>query len=306
MERLFEALFLGLSSGAIYALIALGLVVVFRGTGHLNFAQGELATLAAYGAWIITTWTLPFVDWDLPIWVGALGAIAFGFVLGAATEILVVRPLVKKSQLAVFVALIAIFLGINALDSGRWGAPPPEAVDSLFPNDPTDFVRLLGTVWWYRDMGTLAVTLVVAGLLFLLFTKTKVGLAMRAVASNAESGRLVGIPTNWILAGSWGLAGALAALAGVIVAGDRGQVTPIMMFTVFVYAAAAATLGGLDSPLGAVVAGLTIGVAERIAAEFAPGWIGEEMRLSVAVLAMFVVILFRPTGLFGTEKVERV
>jgi branched-chain amino acid transport system permease protein len=306
VDRFFEALFVGLSSGAIYALVALGLVVVFRGTGHLNFAQGELATLAAYGAWVVTTWTLPIVDWALPMWVGTIGGMAFGFGLGAGTEMLIVRPLAKKSQLAVFVALVALFLGINAVDSGRWGAPPSEAVESLFPNQPTDFVRLLGTVWRYRDIGTLAVTLIVGGLLFLLFTKTKVGLAMRAVASNPDSGRLVGIPTNWILAGSWGLAGALAALAGVMVAGAQGQVTPIMMFTVFVYAAAAATLGGLDSPIGAVVAGLTIGVAERVAAEFAPGWIGEEMRLSVAVLCMFIVILFRPSGLFGTEKVERV
>lgn len=306
MDRFFEALFLGLSSGAIYALVALGLVVVFRGTGHLNFAQGEMATLSAYGAWVVTTWTLPFRDWQIPLWLATLAGLVFGFALGAATELLVVRPLSKKSPLAVFVALIALFLGINALDSGRWGAPPSETIDSLFPNEPTDQWELLGTVWRYEDIGTLVVTLVVTALLFLLFAKTKVGLAMRAVASNPESAKLVGVPTGWILAGSWGLAGALAALAGVLVAGSQAQVTPIMMFTVFVYASAAATLGGLDSPIGAVVAGLGIGVVENLAAEYAPGWIGQEMKLSLALLCLFVVLLVKPSGLFGTAKVERV
>jgi branched-chain amino acid transport system permease protein len=142
--------------------------------------------------------------------------------------------------------------------------------------------------------------------LFVLFQKTKIGLAMRAVASNTESGKLVGIPTGWILAGSWGLAGSLAALAGVMYAGIQGNVNPILMFTIFVYGSAAATLGGLDSPLGAVVAGLGIGIVENQAAEWAPGWIGQEMKLSVALLCIFVVLLVRPSGMFGTARVERV
>jgi branched-chain amino acid transport system permease protein len=305
MDRLLDAIFLGLSSGAIYALVALGLVVVFRGTGHLNFAQGEMATLAAYVTWVVTTWTL-FGDWDVPLWVATIAGMIVGFAIGAATEVFIVSPLSKKSQLAVFVALIAIFLGINAFDTGRWGAPPPEDMDSLFPNEPDDFVRLGGAVWRLEDIGTLVVTLVASALLFLLFGKTKIGLAMRAVASNPESSKLVGVPTKLVLSGSWGLAGALAALAGVMVAGAQAQVTPIMMFTIFVYASAAATLGGLDSPIGAVVGGLSIGVVENIAAEFAPGWIGQEMKLSVALLCIFVVLLVKPSGLFGTEKVERV
>ena len=132
----------------------------------------------------------------------------------------------------------------------------PEEIDSLFPNDPDDFVRLFGTVWRWEDIGTLVVTLVASALLFLLFAKTKVGLAMRAVASNPESSKLVGVPTKLDPRRLVGLAGALAALAGVMVAGAQAQVTPTMMFTIFVYASAAATLGGLDSPIGAVVGGL--------------------------------------------------
>jgi branched-chain amino acid transport system permease protein len=305
MDQFFEAVFLGLSSGAIYALVALGLVVVFRGTGHLNFAAGEMATLSAYVTWVVTTWTL-FGDWQVPLWLATIAGMVFGFALGAATEVFIVSPLARKSPLAVFVALIAVFLGINAFDSGRWGAPPPETMPSLFPSEPDDYVRLLGTVWRWDDIGALALTLVVTACLFVLFGKTKVGLAMRAVASNADSSKLVGVPTRWILAGSWGLAGVLGALAGVLVAGAQTQVTPVMMFTIFVYGSVAATVGGLDSPLGAVVGGLGIGVVESVAAELFPEWIGQGMKLSVAVLCMFVMLLVKPSGLFGTAKVERV
>jgi branched-chain amino acid transport system permease protein len=305
VERLLDAVFLGLSAGSVYSLVALGLVVVFRGTGHLNFAAGEMATLCAYITWVVTTWTL-FGAAGLPLWLATLAGMAFGFALGAATEVFIVSPLSKKSPLAVFVALIAILLGINALDVGRWGAPPSEEIDSLFPNEPDDFVRVFGAVWRWEDIGTLIVVLVTSALLFLLFGKTKIGLAMRAVASNSESSRLVGVPTKLVLMGSWGLSGALGALAGVMVAGAQAQVTPTMMFTIFVYASAAATLGGLDSPIGAVVGGLSIGVVENVAAEYAPEWIGQEMKLSVALLCIFVVLFVKPSGLFGTEKVERV
>ena len=300
MDRFFDALFLGLSSGSVYALVALSLVVVYRGTGHLNFAQGEMATLSTYIAWIFA------FDHGVSLVLATLIGMVFGFLLGATVEITLIRPLAKKSPLAVFVATIALFLGINALTTGIWGAPPDEAIDSLFPNDPEDFWRVAGTVWRYQSIGIFVVTLVITGLLFLLFQKTRFGLAMRGVASNPDSARLVGIPTGRILAGSWGISGALGALAGVMVAGLQGQVTPTLMFSVFVYASAAAVLGGLDSPGGAVIAGLSIGIVENMAAEFSQDWVGQDMKLAVALGCIFVVLLFKPSGLFGTSKVERV
>lgn len=299
MERFFEALFLGLSSGAIYALVALGLVVIFRGTGHLNFAQGEMGTLSAYVVWMLN-------DAGVTLILATLLGMLFGFGFGAATELTIVRPLAKRSVLAVFVATIALFLGINAYTTGIWGAPPDEALDSLFPNDPDDFARIFGAVWRYQFIGALVVTLVMAGLLFLLLQRTRFGLAMRGVASNADSARLVGVPTGRILSGSWAIAGALGALAATLHAGNQGQVTPILMLTVFVYATAAATLGGLDSTGGAVIGGLLIGVVENLAAEYFEDWVGQEMKLAVALLCILVVLLVRPSGLFGTAKVERV
>ena len=299
MERFLDAVFLGLSSGAIYALVALSLVVVFRASGHLNFAQGEMGTLSAFIAWA-------FYDAGVPLVIAALLGMAFGALLGGATEVVIVRPLEKKSPLAVFVALIALFLGINALTTGIWGAPPAEEIGNLFPNDPEDFWRIGGGVWRDRDIGALVVTLVITGLLFFLFQRTRFGLAMRGVASNAESARLVGVPTSRVLIGSWAIAGAIGAIAAILVAGNQGQVTPIIMVTIFVYGSAAATLGGLDSPGGAVIGGLLIGIIENLAAEFSQEWVGQEMKLGVALLVIFVVLLVKPSGLFGTAKVERV
>jgi branched-subunit amino acid ABC-type transport system permease component len=168
-----------------------------------------MGTLSAFFAW--------WVDKGAAAAVGAIG-MAFGFLLGAATEVAIIRPLARRSVLAVFVATIALFLSM--LSAGVWGAPPDELVDSLF-NDPDDFVRLFGTVWRYKDIGTLAVTLVITGLL-LLFQKTRPS-AMRGVASNNDSARLVSIPAGRILARSWAIAGALGALAAVLVAVSRAR-----------------------------------------------------------------------------------
>jgi branched-chain amino acid transport system permease protein len=299
MERLLQYVFDGLSLGSIYALLALGLVVVFRGTGHLNFAQGEMAMICTFFTW-------QFHAWGLPLVVSVLLGMVTGFVLGAGVEVSLIRRVAKKSEAGVFVVSIAMFLGFNSLAGMIWGNLPPEEMPSLFPDEPNDFVKIFGAVWRYEYIGIMIVALLLMGLLFLLFAKTKFGLAMRAVASNPESARLVGIPTGVVLAASWGIAAAMGALSGAMVGGLAGELTSLLMFTPFIYASASATLGGFDSPGGAVIAGLLIGVGEQLAAGYAPGWIGQELRLGVALVTIFVVLLFKPSGLFGSTKVERV
>jgi len=299
MERFLQYIFDGLSSGAIYALLALGLVVVYRGSGHLNFAQGEMATFSTFIVWQLH-------DWGLPLVLATLFGMVIGFGLGAGIEVSLIRPVAKKSVGAVFVISIALFLGLNSLSASIWGALPPEQLPNLFPDHPDDFVRIFGAVWRYKSIGVLVVALALTGLLFLLFQRTRFGLAMRSVASNPESARLVGIRTGTILMASWGIAAAMGALSGTLVAGNNGQVTPGLMFGVFIYASAAATLGGFDSPGGAVIAGLSIGVIENLVAGYQPDWIGQELRLSVALVIIFVVLLFKPSGLFGSAKIERV
>ena len=299
MARFLQTLFDGLSSGSIYALLALGLVVIYRGTGHLNLTQGEVAMFAAFVAWQVHAW-------GIPLGIAIFGGIVFGFVVSAITEVAIVRPLQQKSEFAPLVAMIAIFLMFSSLASAIWGAGRPEIMPSIFPSDPDDFVRIFGATIRIEILGIMLVSAALYGLLMLLFNRTKFGLAMRGVASNLESARLVGVRTGQVLTLTWALAGALGAVAGILVASRVGEVTPGLMFTYFVYGAAAAALGGFDSLGGSVVAGLGLGVAERVAADYVPNWIGNQMALSVALLTMFVVLVFRPAGLWGSERVERV
>jgi len=299
MERLLQYVFDGLSFGSVYALLALGLVVVFRGTGHLNFAQGEMATMCAFLVW-------QFDHMGLPLVLSTILGMVCGFLLGAGVEVAMIRKVAAKSQGAVFVVSIALFLGLNSLTGLIWGAAPAEVMPSLFPHAPDDFVRIMGAVWRFEYLGVLVVALAMMGGLFVLFSRTKFGLAMRSVASNPDSARLVGVPTGVVLASSWGIATAMGALSGTLVGGINGELTPGLMFSVFIYASAAATLGGFDSPGGAVISGLAIGVGEQLVAGYAPGWVGQDMKLAVALITIFVVLLFKPSGLFGSSKVERV
>lgn len=308
MTDFFNYVVTGLSDGSIYALIALGLVIIYRGTGHLNFAQGEMALFATYCVY-------QFGEWGVPIWIALFFGMAVGFVVGAAAEVALVRPVGKKSPFAVFIVTIGLFTFLNWVDGAIWGGqqlPNTSAgskqshFPSLFPNAPEDQWKPFGVVVRYERVGILALVLVITGLLFLLFNKTKFGLAMRAVASNSESAKLVGIRTGTVLMVSWGLAAAIGAVGGVVMAGLTLTVNLGLMFTIFIYGSAAATLGGFDSPGGAVLGGLIIGVVESLAAGYAPGWIGQDMKLGVAFLVIIGVLLVRPAGLFGTEKVERV
>ena len=304
LQRLFD----GLSEGSVYALLALGLVIIYRGTGHLNFAQGEMALFCTYVVYQLG-------EWGVPIGFALILGMLVGFVLGAVTEVALVRPVAKKSQFAVFIVTIGLFQLLNWLDGAIWKDQPlpnsgvgskQQQFPSLFPNKDTDFVSIFGAGIKKQSIGVFLLVLVLTGLLFLLFNKTKLGLAMRAVASNADSAKLVGIRTNVVLMASWGIAAAIAALGGVVFAGINHNVNLGLMFTVFIYASAAATLGGFDSPGGAVIGGLAIGVIENMAAGYAPDWVGQQLKVAVALVIILAVLLVKPSGLFGTAKVERV
>ncbi len=297
----------GLSGGSVYALIALGLVIIYRGTGHLNFAQGEMALFSAYVVYQMG-------EWGLPIGLALIVGLGTGFVIGAVAEVGLVRPVSKKSPFAVFIVTIGLFQFLNWASGAIWGdqvlpnsgvGSQQQQYPSLFPDQPDDFVKIFGAAIRYQSLGVFGLTLVITGLLFLLFNKTKFGLAMRAVASNSDSAKLVGVRVNTVLMVSWGLAAAIGALGGVVFAGINNSVSLGLMFTVFIYGSAAATLGGFDSPGGAVIAGLAIGVIETMAAGYI-AFIGQEMKLAVAFVVILVVLMVKPSGLFGTAKVERV
>ena len=308
MELFLQRMVDGLSEGSVYALIALGLVIIYRGTGHLNFAQGEMALFSTFTVY-------QFGEWGIPIGIAVVMGMAVGFVLGAVTEVAIVRPISKRSTFAVFIATIGLFQLLNWLDAAIWGGQqlPNTGVGSkqvrfpsLFPNKPTDFVTVFGANIKIQSLGVIALVAALTIALFAIFNHTRLGLAMRAVASNGDSAKLVGIRTGRVLMMSWGLAAAIGALGGVVFAGINTNVNLGMMFTVFIYASAAATLGGFDSPGGAVIGGFSIGLVQNMAAGYAPDWVGQEMKVAVAFLVMLGVLLFRPAGLFGSSRVERV
>jgi branched-chain amino acid transport system permease protein len=297
--RFLQYFFDGLSQGSIYALLALGLVIIYRGSGHLNFAQGEMAMISAFMAW----W---YNDLGLSPWLAVGVSAVTAFFVAAVIERFVIRPIGHRSPFAVVVASIGLFLGINALAPFAWKVTVPEAFEALFPNKPSDFVRVGGAQWREQSIGVLVVLGLVVGLLYLLFQRTRFGLAMRAVASNPETAPLVGIRTGQVLMVSWGLAAFVGAIGGAMVASLRGNVDSSMMFTIFFAATAAATLGGYDSLFGAVFGGIVLGVFENMVAGYQPDVIGNELKGVVSLVVILVVLLIKPSGLFGSQRVERV
>jgi branched-chain amino acid transport system permease protein len=296
MSLFIERFINGLADGSIYALLALALVVVFRSTGQLNFAQGEIGTM---GAFFVSTLTLG----GMPVWAAIGCAMVLGFVVSAGVERIVVRPIEHRNPSAVIVALIGVFLAVNQLVAMIWGVDA-RSLPSVFPDDADDFVTILGAPVRIARLGLIGVLVVVLFLLWLMFNKTKIGLAMRAVANNQESSNLVGIRVGTVLLLGWGLAGAIGVLAAAMLAPSAG-LTGTLMLGPFLLASVAAVLGGLDSPVGAVVGGLIIGLTEAFIVGYVP-FFGADMLFPVMLVILLVVLLFRPSGLFGTERVERV
>jgi branched-chain amino acid transport system permease protein len=296
MSLFIERMVNGLADGSIYALLALALVVVFRSTGQLNFAQGEIGT---FGAFVASTLTLS----GLPIWLSILLAMGVGFLVSAGVERIVVRPIEHRNPGAVIVALIGVFLTVNQVVAMIWGIDA-RPLPSVFPNDADSFVTVLGAPVRVARLGTIGVLIVVLLLLWLLFTKTKIGLGMRAVANNQESSNLVGIRVGTILLFGWGLAGAIGVLAATMLAPSAG-LSGTLMLGPFLLASVAAVLGGLDSPIGAVVGGLLIGVTEAFIVGYVD-FLGADMLFPVMLVILLGVLLLRPSGLFGSERVERV
>lgn len=282
----------GMASGSIYAALALALVLIFRSTGLVNFAQGEMAMFSTYIAWQLT-------QSGVPVW-GALAlAVAVSFVGGVVIERTVIRRVEASSHLAVVIVTLGLFVGFNSLAAYIWSSLIKTMPDP-FPQHTFDLGGVRVTA---NSIGTLVVLLAVVLVLYLLFQRTTIGLAMRAAAANAESARLVGVRVSSMLMLGWGLSAAVGALAGALAA-PRLFLEPNLMVGVLIYAFAAATLGGFDSPLGAVVGGLVVGVTEELAGRYV-GFIGSDLKILVPLLLIFAVLLLRPNGLFGRAAVVR-
>lgn len=295
MQLFFDQVLNGVNSGVIYASVALALVLIYRTTGLLNFAQGELALFSAFITWWIA------VEQDVPIVLALLLSVAISFVGGALIERILIRPVEgASSPLNVVIITLGIFLAVNALAQLIFIKPGREALQmpDLFPRGDLALGIQKSTV------GFAAVLAIECLLLYLLLQKTKLGLALRAVASNPESSRLVGINTGTMLMVGWALAAGIGAVAGTLAATQGSGFDTSLMQQVLVYAFAAAALGGFDSPLGAVVGGLIVGIADSLTIQYVDALNGIE--LIVPFVLILVVLLVRPNGLFGRTIVERV
>ena len=289
----------GLASGGVYALLALALVIIHRSTGVINFAQGEMATLSTYIAWTLV------VNHSWSYWPAFVATLVASFAGGVGIHRVVIRPVERGSVLRIVIVTIGLLVAINGFVIWKWGGEPKQ-LQSPFGTNTYD---VSGVIVAANDIGTIAVALGIVVVLWALFQFTKVGLAMRAAAVNPEEARLVGIRVTWMLALGWGLAALLGAVAGMLTAPAVG-LDPNMMAPVLIYAFAAAILGGIDSPLGAVVGGLLLGVLLNLLSYLSQydafDWFTEELRLPMALLVILVVLLIRPQGIFGRPEVKRV
>jgi branched-chain amino acid transport system permease protein len=290
MEALLHQVLAGLATGGIYASLALALVMIYQATHLVNFAQGEMAMFTTYIAWSL-------INAGVPYWAAFCITVVAAFVLGVLIERVVIRPVEQAPVLAVVVVFIALLLILNSV-TGWIYSYTIKTVPSPFPAQPLFGNRYLSS----HELGAIAVTLVVLVLLYAFFRFTPLGLAMRAAAQNPESSRLVGIRVGWMLALGWGLAAAIGSIAGMMVA-PIVYLDPNMMGGVLLYAFAAALVGGIDNPWGAVVGGFVVGVLENVLGAFV---IGNELKLSVALVIIVGVLLIKPSGFFGRVQVTRV
>lgn len=296
MDLLIARIIDGFNNGLIYGFLGLALVIVFRGTGQVNMAQGEMAMFSAFTAYA-------FVAVGLPIFVAIGLAVLVGVVGGGLIERILIRPLGHGAQNSVLLVSIGLFLAINSLAGVMWGGDPL-TLPALVPAGPEDFVPVLGARLRYEQLALLLALVLVLVAIFALFRYTKVGLAMRAAASNPESARLVGMRVDRINGLGWMMAGGVGALLAALIAPSTSLTTG-MMFNFLIYAIAAAALGGFDSPGGTVLAGLLIGIVENLLASYVD-FVGPDLKQGVALVILMGVLMIRPTGLFGTKKVERV
>jgi len=294
LAAFFQQVVGGLATGSIYAALALALVLIHRATGVINFAQGEMAMFTTYIAWTLTA------NHGWSYWPAFAATLLFAFVLGLGIQRIVIRPVERGPILTTVIITIGLVLIFNGAAGWIWSAEV-RAFPSPFPNDTWNVGGVSISV---QDVGTIAVVFVLVAALAAFFRFTKIGLALRASALNPEASRLVGVRVGWMLAIGWGLAAMLGAVAGMLAA-PTIFLDPNLMQAILIYAFAAAVLGGIDSPFGAVAGGLLLGVGLNLIETYVD-FIGADLGLPVALLIILVVLLVRPAGLFGKPITRRV
>jgi branched-chain amino acid transport system permease protein len=289
MDALLHQIFAGLASGGIYASLALSLVMIHNATNHINFAQGEMAMFSTYIAWSL-------INVGVAYWLAFLITIVVSFLAGAFIERTLIRPVEKAPVLTVVSVFIGLLLILNSV-AGWIYTYTIKTFPSPFPSEPPFGNKFVSS----HELGAIGIALFVLIAMYLFFRVTPLGLAMRAAAENPNSSRLVGIRVGWMLALGWGFAGAIGAVAGMMIA-PLVYLDPNMMAGIMLYAFAGAILGGIDNPWAAVIGGFMMGVLENVIGAL----IGTELKLTIALVIIILVLLVRPNGIWGHKVVSRV
>jgi branched-chain amino acid transport system permease protein len=290
MDAFLHQIFSGLANGCIYGSVALALVMIYQSTHHINFAQGEMATFSTFIAWAL-------MQQGLPYWAAFGLTVAISFSAGIVIQRIILRPVEKAPVLTNVIVFIGLLVIFNSL-SGWIFEHTIKAFASPFPQQSGMATRYFSA----HELGSLLVMLAVLFSLYAFFRFTPIGLAMRAAAQNPDSARLVGIRVSWMLAVGWGLAAAIGSVAGMMVA-PIVYLDPNMMSGILLYGFAAALLGGIDNPWGAVIGGFIVGVLENLLGAYV---IGTELKLTVALVLIVGILTLKPSGLFGKLVVTRV
>ncbi|MBR1222137.1 branched-chain amino acid ABC transporter permease [Bradyrhizobium sp. U87765 SZCCT0131] len=292
MELFTNQVLAGIATGAIYACMALAVVMIYQAIDHLNFAQGEMAMFSTFIAWQL-------MQWGVPYWIAFLLTLAISFAGGIIIERALFKPLANAPILTHVAGFIALFAILNSVAGLTWDFTIKQ-FPSPFGSKPFLGSQLIST----HQAGMIGITVLLLTLLYVFFRYTRIGLAMRAAASVPESARLVGVNVGWMIALGWGMASAIGAIAGMLIA-PIVFLEPNMMGGVLLYGFASAVLGGLTSPFGAVVGGFLVGIFENLVGTYIPG-VGNELKLPIALALIITVLVVKPNGLFGRSVVQRV
>jgi branched-chain amino acid transport system permease protein len=287
----------GAAVGSRYALVALGFVVIFRATRIINFAQGGLVVLGAYLTYNARN------TWGMPFWLAVLAGMALTALVGVLIDRVVLRRASQSPTFGIVITVGVLFI-LYEVCSYFW------TTNTLEMDDPwgVDNVRWGDVSISTKDLWTMILTAGVLLGFFALFRYSRIGLAMRTTAIDREASLAQGINVNMVFATSWALSGAVAALAGATLASGPGQVTPSVGDIAFA-ALPAVILGGLDSPGGAVIGGLIIGITQNLTAGYQNDWVpsfGAGFKDVMPYIVMVIILLVRPYGLFGTKEVRRI
>lgn len=315
MSLLVQRIFDALANGAIYASLAVALTMVFRASGLLNLAQGEMAMFAAYvvvllrhdpeepasafggGAPAGSGWVSQLsTPW--PIWMAILGAVLFGGLLGALIQRFIIQPLGRRDPLPLLGATVGVFLLLRGLASHWWGSGR-RRVDSPFPTESSDFVELFGARLRFATVGTVVILLGALAILALIERRSRIGLAFRALISNPDGAELVGIRVGAVLMTGWAIAAGLGALSGSLVAAQI-RIAPNMMARLLVFALAAAILGGLGNTRGAIIGGFAFALLETFLIGYV-GFITADIAIVYTLGVLILILIVRPGGLFGAS-----